>query len=68
MINLHDCTGLRRCAVSPRSRLTWSSGSSSTCCGVAGAGAGVGQQYDMRNCNGGYQDDYEVFKNGPFHR
>ena len=34
--------------------------------GVGVAGAGL--QYDMRNCNGGYQDDYEVFKNGPFHR
>ena len=36
--------------------------------GGGGAGAGTGLQYDMRNCNGGYQDDYEVFKNGPFHR
>ena len=26
-------------------------------------------QWDMRNtCNGGYLDDYEVFKNGPFQR
>lgn len=26
-------------------------------------------QWDMRNtCNGGYVDDYEVFKNGPFQR
>ena len=27
-----------------------------------------GAQWDMRNCNGGYLDDYEVFKNGPFQR
>ena len=36
---------------------------------ISGGGGGPGShQYDMRNCNGGYIDDYEVFKNGPFHR
>ena len=24
--------------------------------------------YESRNCNAGFVDDYEVFKNGPFHR
>ena len=36
--------------------------------GGAGGGGTGNHQYDMRNCNGGYLDDYEVFKNGPFHR
>lgn len=24
--------------------------------------------YEARNCNAGFEDDYEIFKNGPFHR